>query len=119
MADQWPSDMDVNALLDLNHMCTSKVTKMFVKENQSFQGDAVEKWNGMSEEVIDSLFLRFIVIDEGVKIGCGSVLLDLLLKGGAMNSKDLCIVIMSLVTARQLKTLPYSPTANSFRTGLW
>ena len=48
----------------------------------------VAKWNdGHSEDIMKSLFLRLVGVDEGSKKGSGRVMLDLLLKGGLMNEE--------------------------------
>ena len=48
----------------------------------------MEKWNPHVEEVINSLFMGFVGLDEGKKDGCGTVALDLLLKDGTMTEEE-------------------------------
>ena len=86
--EQCPDNINEKSLLDLRKHVTSVEAKQFFKANRNFQKDAVAKWNPHVEEVTKSLFMGFVGLDEGKKEGCGTVALDLLLKGDTMTEED-------------------------------
>ncbi len=52
--------------------------------NKNFGESAVNKYQPFNNEVTQSLFMGFNGIDKGIKQEAGTVVLDLLLKGGTM-----------------------------------
>ena len=48
----------------------------------------MEKWNNHTEDVTGSLFLGFVDVKEDTKNGCGTIGLDLLLKGCTIKERE-------------------------------
>ena len=75
--------------MDMQQHCISDGATIFFNTNRAFQDNAVNKWNNHTEDVAGSLFLGFVgVKEDSRKNGCGTIGLDLLMKGGTIKERE-------------------------------
>ena len=85
---------DKNHLKELSNICKSDVGRLLFSNVRAFQGEAVKNPN--TEVSTESLILRFVGVDEADQKGAGSVLFDLLLKGGTVNEENIRLWTVAL-----------------------